>query len=183
MIAALTRKIRGEKGAMQWVLFLLLVLIAAIMQISLINIVAVTNSAITPDLLLILLVFFAANCNATDSVITSFTIGLAADIASPAYGLMGPQILSFGLSGILLSDLSRVVSIKRIPHQVLAIFISGLAASLLAYALTLLRAHPSTSNLYADALWKPLYSALIGPFLLLPIGRLMRISRSRTRKY
>jgi len=183
VVTALTRMVRGEKGSMQWIRFALLVLLATIMQTSLAGIVAVTSNAIKPDLLLILLVFFATHCNATDVVITSFAIGFAADIASPTYGLIGPQMVSFGLTGTLLLDLSRVVSIKRMPHQVLAIFITGFVASLLAYLLTLLRAHASTSNIYIDAVWKPLYSAIVGPFLLLPIGWWMRISRNRRRRY
>ena len=103
---------------MRWFRFAFLILIATILQTSLIDIIAVTAADIRPNLLLILLVFFAVHCKSSDAIITSFTIGLAADIISPA---MGPQIISFGLFGTLLTELHQTIVIRTKPYQSLAI--------------------------------------------------------------
>ena len=59
---------------------------------------------------LIALVFFAGNCNMYDAIITSFAIGLAADISGP---VMGPYTLSFTLFGSLISQMRKVIITKK----------------------------------------------------------------------
>ena len=167
---------------MRWLRFSVLVLLVTILQKSLVDIIAVTGAGIKPDLLLILLAFSATHFNSTEAVIASFAIGFAADIVCSTQGLMGPQILSFGLIGTLLSDLHRVVSIRKMPHQSLAILITGFLTALLAHLLTFLKASSATSNIYVEAIWKPLYSAVVGPFLFLPAGWWMRITKRRSRR-
>jgi rod shape-determining protein MreD len=154
-----------------------LVLIATILQTSLISIIAIPALKVTPNLLLILLVFFAIHCKDIDAIITSFTIGLAADIISST---MGPQIISFGLFGTLLSDLHRTLTIKKMPYQSLVIFLTGVFTAGLAFFLNFLKSEPATSNIYIDLFGIPLYSALIGPFLFLPSAWWMRIKKRKT---
>ncbi len=110
---------------MRWLRFAVLILAATILQTSLTGIIAVTRANIKPDLLLILLVFFAVRCNSTDAVITSFAIGFAADLAGPTLGLMGPRTISFGLIGTLVSDLHNVISTRRVVYQAIAILLVG----------------------------------------------------------
>jgi len=170
---------------MRWVRFAVLVIVATILQTSVVGIMAVKRPDITPDLMLILLVFFTIHARRTDAVITSFAIGFAADLISPTTGLIGPQIISFGLFGTLLSDLHNVVSVQRIPYRIGAIFLVGLLTSLLSYSLTFLRSQPIAVSLWTEVLWRPLYSALVGPFLFLPVAWWMRINgkrRSRDRR-
>jgi rod shape-determining protein MreD len=159
---------------MRWFRFAVLVLVAALLQSGLVGVIA-TGSDVRPDLLLILLVFFALRSSSTDAVITSFAIGFMADLSSLTTGLMGPRIISFGLFGTLLSDLNSTIFVRRMLYQALAIFLMGFLTAGLSCLLILLRARTAPASLTTTLLWQPLYSALLGPFLFLPVGWWMRM--------
>ena len=170
---------------MRWFRFAVLVVIATILQTSFLGVVWVISPDITPNLLLILLVFFAVQSESNDAVITSFVIGFAADLANPAAGLMGPRILSYGICGTLLSNLQDVISLRRLPLQGLAIFVVGLLTSILSYLLASIRPGVVVIGVAREFFWQPVLSAFIGPFLSLPIAWLMRFdekSRRRNRR-
>ncbi|MBN1508874.1 MAG: rod shape-determining protein MreD [Sedimentisphaerales bacterium] len=160
---------------MRWFRFAVLVLAATILQTSLVGTISVRG--IQPNLLLILLVFFSVRIDPRDAIVASFAIGLAADLSNPVADLMGPQIISFGVFGTLLSDVHSIVSIQRISHQVVTIFVVGALTALLSYLLTLFRAEPVTAHFSQQLLWQPLYSAILGPFLFFPVAWWMRIGR------
>jgi len=158
---------------MRWFRFAALVLLVAVLQAS-----ALANLNIKPDLLLILLVFFAIYSNTSDAIISSFTIGFAADIIIIG-SAMGPQIISFGLFGSALAYLRRVIVIRKMPYQSLAIFITAFLAGLLTHFLNLLKGEPAAPNIYAVLFWTSLFSGLVGPFLFLPSAWWMRIKINR----
>jgi len=165
---------------MRWLRFAVLVLVASILQTGPVSVIHILRPDIKPDLLLILLVFFALRCSQTDAIMAAFSIGFVADLTSPIMGLMGPRIISFGLFGTLLSDLNSVISPRRLSYQAITIFLMGVLTTGLGCLLTLLRAETVTTNLTTGFLWQPLYSALLGPFLFLPVGWWMRMyGRSR----
>ena len=168
---------------MRWFRFAVFICLATVLQASLVDIIAVINTK--PDLLLILLVFFATHCNTSEAIVTSFTIGFAADIIGPA---MGPQTISFGLFGTALVYLHHVIAIEKMPYQSLVIFITGLLAGALAnllifLKLTFLEGEPTAQIIYAVLLGTSIYSALIGPFLFLPAASWMRIKTHRFSKH
>ena len=165
---------------MRWFRFAVFILTVTVLQASLLDIIAVTALNIKPDLLLILLVFFAIYCNTSEAIITSFTIGFAADIIGPA---MGPQIISFGLFGTALAYLHQVIAIRKMSYQSAAIFITGFLAGVVVYLLTYLKGQPSGANIYAVLFGTSLYSALVGPFLLFPSVWWMRIKTPRFGRY
>jgi rod shape-determining protein MreD len=166
---------------MRWLRFAVLVLVATILQTSLVGTISVRD--VKPDLLLILLVFFAISIDPRDAIVASFAIGFAADLSNPVRDLMGPQIISFGVFGTLLSDVHGIVSIRRMAHQAVAIFIMGALTALLSYLLTFFRAEPAAAHFAGQLLWQPLYSAVVGPFLFFPVAWWMRIDRKgRKRK-
>jgi rod shape-determining protein MreD len=162
---------------MRWFRFAVLVLVATILQTSVVGAIALARPDIRPDLLLILLVFFAIHLDPQTAVVASFAIGFAADLSNPVRGLMGPQIISFGVAGTLLSDIHSIISIRKMPYQAVTIFIVGVLTAVASYLLTLVRADAAAVRLTAEFLWQPLYSALIGPFLFLPIAWWMRVGR------
>jgi rod shape-determining protein MreD len=164
---------------MRWFRFVVLVLVAAVVQTGFTGLVSAVNQNARPDLLLILLIFFAANCDGRDAVIASFAIGLAADLANPAAPFLGPKIISFGLLGTLLSDLDSVLSVRRMSHQAIVIFVIGVLACLLSYGLVRLRAAQPAVGLDRELFWQPLLSGVIGPFLLWPVAWWMQMSRKR----
>ena len=167
---------------MHWLRFVLLVIAATILQVGIVGQNPGAAAGIRPDLLLVLLVFFATRCDPIDAVITSFALGFAADLLNPAAQFMGPQILSFGLFGTLLSDLHNVISIRRLPHQMGAIFLMGLVTSLLTYLLSLLRADAVPLSIAREFFWQPTLSAFIGPFLFPPIAWWMRMTKRGRRR-
>ncbi len=161
---------------MRWFRFAVFISLVTVLQASLVDIIAVTRLNIKPDLLLILLVFFSIHCNTSEAIITSFTIGFAADIIGSA---MGVRMIGFGLFGTLLAYLHGVITIKKMPYQSLAIFITGFLTGVLVHFLTLLKGQPSEPNVYAVLFWTSLYSSLVGPFLFLPTAWWMRIKTHR----
>lgn len=145
---------------MRWLRFVIFICLAAVLQASFL-----ASLHIKPDLLLILLVFFAIYCDTSDAIITSFTIGFAADIIGSA---MGPQMISFGVFGTLLAYLHRVIAIRKMSFQAFAIFAAGVLTSLSANLLVFIKGQPAVDNLYVTILVSSLYSSLVGPFLFLP---------------
>ena len=159
---------------MRWSRFAVLVLVVTVLQAGLLE-----NFSFKPDLLLILLVFFAVCSSVSEAVIVSFTIGFAADVIGPA---MGPQMISFGLFGTSLAYLHRVIAIRKMPYQALAIFVIGLSAGGLAHFLAFLKNHTPASNIYSIVFWTSLSSAVVGPFLFLPSAWWMRMKPRRLRR-
>jgi rod shape-determining protein MreD len=145
---------------MRWLRFAVLVFAATILQTSLVGMISVRG--VQPDLLLILLVFFAVSIDPRDAIVASFAIGFAADLSNPVADLMGPQIISFGVFGTLLSDVHSVIAIRRVSHQVIAIIVMGALTALLSYLLSLVRAEQVTPH--------------FGPFLFFPVAWWMRLS-------
>ncbi len=164
---------------MRWLRFAVLILVATILQTSFLGAAWLGNPNIRPDLLLILLVFFSIHADSRSAVITSFTIGLAADLASPAMGLMGPRMISFGLFGTVLNDLHNTISLKRLPFQAVAIFVMGILTAALTHVLVRLRAEPVAIHAVREFFWQPLLSGVVGPFLCLPVAWWMHINGSR----
>ncbi|HUT29126.1 MAG TPA: rod shape-determining protein MreD [Sedimentisphaerales bacterium] len=159
---------------MRWLRFAVLIVLAAILQAG-----VLVNFRIRPDLLLVLLVFFAVHCNTNQAIITSFTIGFAADISmGPA---MGPQIISFGLFGTLLAYLHHVITIRRSVHQGLAIFVLALLTGVAAYLLNMLKTQAASLDMRM-LFWSACCSAVIGPFLFSPCAWWMRIKTNRFRR-
>jgi rod shape-determining protein MreD len=123
---------------MKWLRFTLLMIIVAVLQSSAVmNLLSLTDMRIKPDIFLILLVYFAINCDSYDAVITSFAIGFAADIAG---AVMGPHIISYGLIGAALAHIRKIILLKKTGQQALAIFITGFLAESIAVLLIGLKA-------------------------------------------
>lgn len=156
---------------MRWFRFAVLVLLTTVLQASFF-----ADLNIKPDLLLILLVFFAIYCNTSNAIICSFTIGFAADLIGRT---MGPQMISFGLFGTALAYLHQVITIRKMTYQFLAIFITALLAGSMVYFLNFLKGEPTPQNIFAALFGIALYSALVGPFLFLPFAWWMRIKKNR----
>jgi rod shape-determining protein MreD len=165
---------------MRWLRFAVLILVVTVLQAGLADIIAVSRLNIKPDLLLILIVFFSIYCNQQEAIITSFTIGFAADIIGSA---MGPRTIGFGLFGTLLSYLHGVIIIKKMPYQSLVIFISSLLTGVMVNLLTLLKTQSTGANTYTVLFWTSVYSSFVGPFLFLPTAWWMRIKTYRSGRY
>ena len=163
---------------MHWLRFTILVLLASVLQSNLVEICAITSAQIKPNLHLILLAFFAIYCNPSDVIITSFIIGLCADLIGPA---IGPQMMSYGIIGTLVAELRQFVVLDKIPQQVLAISVVGFSTAALAALLYPIKQVPLSVHFDGYLLWQPLYSAFIGPLLFVGIAFIMGIRRPKPR--
>jgi rod shape-determining protein MreD len=161
---------------MRWLRFAVFILVVTVLQAGLVDIIAISRLNIKPDLLLILMVFFSIYCNQSEAIITSFTIGFAADIIGSA---MGSRTISFGLFGTLLSYLHGVIIIKKMPYQSLVVFISSILTGVMVNLLTLLKGQSIGANPYTSLFWTSVYSGIVGPFLFLPTAWWMRIKTYR----
>jgi cell shape-determining protein MreD len=92
---------------------------------------------------------------------------------------MGLQMISFGLFGTLLAYLNRVMAIKRMPYQALAIFAASILTGILTHLLAYITGEPVVANVYAVIFITALYSSIVGPFLFLPTAWWMRIKTNR----
>ena len=148
---------------MRWPRFAVFIVIMTTLQASIVlDWLSVTNLNIKPDLLLILMVFFAARCSSYDAIIVSFAAGLACDLISPP---IGPHIISFGLVGSILAHIRNLVIINSTFHQVAAIFLAGLFAEGLARLLASLAGSPLTINTLKITFGTAFYSAVLWLFL------------------
>ena len=167
---------------MHWPRFAVLVLIATLLQKSWIDTIAVTDLRVTPDLLLIALAFFAIRCSEKEAIISSFVLGLAADIAAAGFSL-GPMIISFGLFGTGLSYLHRLIAIKKVPHEAITIFVIGIGTGYFAWLLARVAGQAPRPSGIGTLIGTSIYSSVLGPVLFLLLDWLMRIkSRRRGRK-
>ena len=158
---------------MRWFRFALLILAVTVLQKGLL-----ARWSSKPDLLVILLVFFSIYYNTSEAIISSFTIGLAADLVGSPMP-MGLQMISFGMFGTLLAYLHRVIAIKRMPYQALAIFVTSVLTGALTHLLAYITGEPVAANIYAVVFVTSLYSSIVGPFLFLPTAWCMRIKINR----
>jgi len=159
---------------MKWLRAALLVCFIAVIQAGLANVLAVTSLNIKPDLLLALMVFFTVSSTSRDAIVLSFAIGFAADVIAIGQP-MGPRTISFGLIGTMLAHIHNVLVIRKISHQVVAVFFSGLLVFSISNLLTFLANHSAVTHAYTVVLGTSLYSSIAAPFLLLPAAWLMRI--------
>ena len=160
---------------MNWTRFTIALVIVTLLQASFVDAIAIAG--IKPNLLLVVLVFFAIYVNPSEAIITSFIIGFAADIALGT--TIGPHIIGFGLFGTLLANLNRVIAIRQLQYQCLAIFATGFLSGLVVWFLTTVRRQPLGQNITAILLQMPLYSSVIGPLLFIPCAWWMNVNLHR----
>jgi rod shape-determining protein MreD len=146
-----------------WIRFLIFIAVLTVFSAGdLFDVIAVGSLDIKPDLLLITMVFFAINCATPDAVAASFVIGFAADLSGVA---MGPTMITFGLLGSLISQLQRVVLVKRILHQALAIFVIALVAGPFIHVLYFFKMGLAAPQVAKQILGGALYSGAAAPLV------------------
>ena len=97
---------------------------------------------------------------------------------SPACGFR-PQTISFGVFGTGLAYLHRIINVRKMPYQAVAIFAVALLAGVLTQSLALLKGHSIPPNIWSVLLGVAVYSGVVGPFLFLPSAWWMRIKANR----
>ncbi len=159
----------------RWIRFAILIIIAMLIQASLLS-----NLRYRPDLLLILLVFYAVYSSTMDAIIASFIIGLASNIIS--LNLMGTGIIAFGIVGTALAYLQRTVSLRNVIFAGFAIFFAGFLCGLIISFLSYLKTGQA-GNIMNLAVWTSLYSAVAGPFLFGALKWFSGLETKHPRRY
>lgn len=155
---------------MRWLRFTVLILVAAILQTSVVSLLGLTTAHIRPNLLLILLVYFAVHAPGPYGILTSFTIGLGADLIGSG---MGPLMVSFGLTGSLITELRKLIVLRGILNQIIVVLSAGIVSGLLSLPLYAVKGCPLPTGRWQLILWEPLYSALLAPMLFWMIKFIM----------
>jgi rod shape-determining protein MreD len=158
---------------MRWIRFAVLICLAMIVQAGFLS-----TFILKPDLLIIFLVFFAIYSNISDAIVTSFTIGFAADLIGLS---MGTQMICFGIFGTCLAYLKGVIAIRKIPYQVVAIFVVYILTGTMVNILNSFKGIAATE--FGTILKAAIYSAIVGPFLFMPAAWWMRIKTQHRRRY
>ena len=143
--------------------FAIVLLITALLQGSnLPNVISVSGLNIKPDLLAILLVIFALNCDEYSAIIASFSLGFMADIIR---GPMGPYIITYTVIGALLANSQRLLVFHKAAHRIIAIFIFSIIIHLTAGLLTMFKIRELHDNFIIVVGGISLYSALTAPLI------------------
>lgn len=148
---------------MRWVFFIILVLVAAILDAgNLLNLIAFNQGQIRPGILVILLVFFSMRSQPEQAIVFAFVIGFAADLAGP---VMGPHTVCCGLAGSLLSQTQGLLTIKRPVYQLLVTFPTALLVSLFAHWLAMVKTSQTAALSLPVLTGCALYTAAAAPIL------------------
>jgi rod shape-determining protein MreD len=147
---------------MRWIQFAVLVIITALLQPAVSQLIEITRLDARPDFLLIIMVYFAVNAEGADAIIASFALGLAADIAM---GMPGPRMLAFGICGTALNSMRRYILLNRKLHVFIVVLITALVAGLIADALGLFRVRESVRAILLRTPSSALYSAILAPYV------------------
>jgi rod shape-determining protein MreD len=144
---------------MRWLRFTFLVIVVAVLQISTaMNVLELTDLRIRPNMLLVLLVYFAIYCDGYDAVIISFALGFAGDIIG---GVIGPHFISYGIIGAALAHIREVILLKSTRQQALTIFITGVLTEAVALMLTGLKVSGLAKAGAREIIAVAVYSAII----------------------
>lgn len=152
---------------MKWFRFSLLILAATVIGSSaLMDVISLTQQHIKPNLLLILMVYFAITCESYDAIICCFAIGFAADITGT---LIGPYFISFGVIGTALAHIRKVILLKKTGQQAVAIFVTGILIQLLAIILMKFKVSNVTTAGFFGTIAISIYSAILWFLIRLPV--------------
>lgn len=148
---------------MRWLFFIILVLIAAILEAgNLLNLIAFNQGQIRPSVLIILLVYFSVRAQTEQAILFAFVIGFAADLASP---VMGPYTVCYGLAGSVLAQSQGLLTIKRPVHQILISFAAALLVALFAHWLAMIKTSQAATLSLPVLTGCALYTAAAAPIL------------------
>lgn len=154
---------------MKWFRFTMFILAATVLNASaLMDVISLTEQQIKPNLLLILLVYFAVNCESYEAIICCFSIGFAMDITGT---LIGPYFLSCGILGTALTFVRKLIILKKTSQQAFAILLTGVAVYLFALILMKMKATNAAMG-FSAAFLTSLYSAILWFLLKVPVQTL-----------
>jgi rod shape-determining protein MreD len=152
---------------MKWWRITILIIFVAVLQTSAaMDLLSLTSLQIKPNILLILLIYFAVYCDVYDAVIISFALGLAADITGM---VLGPHIISYGVIGTAAAHIRKVILLKNTRQQAAAIFVTGILTEIVVLILTRLKAPELATAGALEIFAVGVYSAILWFLIKWPV--------------
>lgn len=155
---------------MKWWRFTFVIIFAAVLQTSAaMNLLSLTNLRIKPNILLILLVYFAVYCDVYDAVIISFALGFAADITGT---VLGPHLISYGVIGAAIAHIRKIILMKTTRQQAMAVFAAGILAETIALILMEFKASELMKTGTFEVFAVAVYSAILWFLVKWPVTKI-----------
>ena len=152
---------------MKWWRFTFVIILVAVLQASAaMELFSLTSLRIKPDILLILLVYFAVYCDSYDAVIISFALGFAADMTGM---VLGPHIISYGIIGASAAHIKKMILLKSTGQQAMAVFVAGILAETVALLFMHLKAAELIKTGLPEIFAAALYSAILWFLIKWPV--------------
>jgi rod shape-determining protein MreD len=146
---------------MRWLVFNSILLAAAILDGgNLLNVIALGDWHTRPSILVTIMVFVSISSRHNDAIGGAFAAGFAADLTG---WLMGPHTICYGIFGMLLNSMGRVLSIQSPLSQGILVFFAYLLTELPAGWLEVWRTGQARPDLFWKVLCTALYSGLVAP--------------------
>jgi rod shape-determining protein MreD len=148
---------------MRWFSFITILLAATVLEAgNLLNVFAITGWYIKPGILITLLVYYALVCRYEEAIVTSFFIGFAADLAN---GVMGPHMICYGLFGVFLNQMGKMLVLKRAVFKAAIVFTAFVLVGTGAYWLRVLKTGEAGQDAQSLIFLQGLYSAVVSPLI------------------
>ncbi|AQT70115.1 rod shape-determining protein MreD [Anaerohalosphaera lusitana] len=168
---------------MKWIVFIILLITFALLDAgNALNYIALGGTNIRPAMLLILMLFFAINCERHTAILVSFAAGFMADAAGLT---VGPHIVAFGIIGYVASTLQRDMVMQSYVRQCFTILIIGAFALAGVRGLMMLKPDLQTASNLTALIGTIIYSAIAGPLVwtvLTWLSPLVGIDRLRSNR-
>lgn len=149
---------------MQFIFFCIFFFLGIILQGgNILNFIELGELNIKPDVLIILLVFFALRVDDITAIIVSFLLGFAADLIILP---LGPFVIAYVLAGYAVSSIKKSAIVNSIISQSFLVFLTVLTIFFAASAIKFIANKDISSHLVFRAFATALYSALIAPFMI-----------------
>jgi len=154
-------------------LALIIVVSAALIQISAFGYISIYG--IKPDLLLVIMVFFALSATRQEAIRAALVLGMIKDVAS--FSVFGSYSITFLLMAIFLNYHEGKFYREKAFTQIILLFASYLAMSLLIFGFNLLAYKTAFSyqTLLDVAIKGGAYTAFIAPITFFILSKLLRV--------
>lgn len=148
---------------MRWLVFNSILLLAAILDAgNLLNIIALGDWHTRPSILITIMVFVSLSTRQNVAIGGAFAAGFAADLTG---WLIGPHLICYGIFGMLLNSMGRVLSVHRPVFQAVLVFFAYVLTELPAGWLDTWKTGQPHPDLFWKVLSTALYSGLVAPLL------------------
>lgn len=133
---------------------------------NILNFISLDQMNFRPDVMIILMVFFALKFESISGLIACFLLGLGADIVSLP---MGPFVIAFTIAGALIANIRKSSVADNIVFQAILIFVATIVILGGAEFIKYIADKDVSSHLIKRIFVTGLYNLVFGPILLLLI--------------